>query len=59
MTCHPGSREPGSSNFEAFWQPFTLGAGPAPGYCVNLTEDHRAALKGVSPARPQRMDPFA
>ena len=32
-------------DFAAFWQPFTLGAGPAPGYCVNLAEDHRAALK--------------
>ena len=32
-------------DFGAFWQPFTLGAGPAPGYCVNLAEDHRAALK--------------
>ena len=32
-------------DFEAFWQPFTLGAGPAPGYCSNLAEDHRAALK--------------
>jgi SAM-dependent methyltransferase len=32
-------------DFEAFWQPFTLGAGPAPGYCINLAEDHRAVLK--------------
>ncbi len=31
--------------FEAFWQPFTLGAGPAPGYCIGLTEEHRATLK--------------
>jgi ubiquinone/menaquinone biosynthesis C-methylase UbiE len=33
------------SSFEDFWQPFTLGAGPAPGYCVSLPEDERAALK--------------
>jgi SAM-dependent methyltransferase len=33
------------SDFEAFWQPFTLGAGPAPGYCISLAENHRAALK--------------
>lgn len=32
-------------DFEAFWQPFTLGAGPAPGYCMSLAEDHRARLK--------------
>lgn len=31
--------------FEAFWQPFMLGAGPAPGYCISLAEDRRAALK--------------
>lgn len=33
------------ADFEAFWRPFTLGAGPAPGYCMSLTEDHRARLK--------------
>ncbi len=32
-------------DFEAFWHPFTLGAGPAPGYCSSLTEDERLALK--------------
>ncbi|MGE3876973.1 MAG: class I SAM-dependent methyltransferase [Parvibaculaceae bacterium] len=32
-------------DFEAFWQPFTLGAGPAPGYCMNLPEDRRALLR--------------
>jgi SAM-dependent methyltransferase len=32
-------------SFEDLWQPFTLGAGPAPGYCVSLPEDRRAALK--------------
>jgi SAM-dependent methyltransferase len=31
-------------DFEAFWQPFTLGAGPAPGYYASLPEDHRAVL---------------
>ena len=33
------------ASFEDFWLPFTLGAGPAPGYCVSLPEDKRAALK--------------
>lgn len=32
-------------NFEAFWRPFTLGAGPAPGYCRSLSEDRRQQLK--------------
>ncbi|MCB1387332.1 MAG: class I SAM-dependent methyltransferase [Nitratireductor sp.] len=32
-------------DFEAFWHPFTLGAGPAPGYCTRLSEDRRMALK--------------
>jgi len=32
-------------DFEAFWHPFTLGAGPAPGYCMNLLEEDRARLK--------------
>jgi SAM-dependent methyltransferase len=31
--------------FAAFWQPFTLGAGPAPGYCMNLPEGDREALR--------------
>ncbi|RAI03932.1 SAM-dependent methyltransferase [Acuticoccus sediminis] len=32
-------------DFNAFWRPFTLGAGPAPGYCRNLEEPQREALK--------------
>ncbi|SPH24518.1 27-O-demethylrifamycin SV methyltransferase [Defluviimonas aquaemixtae] len=32
-------------DFEAFWHPFTLGAGPAPGYCRNLSEEGRRRLK--------------
>ena len=32
-------------DFEAFWLPFTLGAGPAPGYCNSLPPERRAALK--------------
>ena len=32
-------------DFEAFWHPFTLGAGPAPGYCANLSAPAREALK--------------
>lgn len=32
-------------SFEDFWQPFTIGAGPAPGYCMSLSEDQREKLK--------------
>ncbi|XHC12679.1 class I SAM-dependent methyltransferase [Labrenzia sp. ac12] len=31
--------------FEEFWHPFTLGAGPAPGYCMNLPREKRDELK--------------
>jgi ubiquinone/menaquinone biosynthesis C-methylase UbiE len=32
-------------DFEDFWRPFTLGAGPAPGYCVALEQEQREALR--------------
>jgi SAM-dependent methyltransferase len=32
-------------SFEDYWQPFLAGAGPAPGYCMSLPDDRRAALK--------------
>lgn len=44
-TLAPIEIETRFASFEDFWQPFTLGAGPAPGYCVSLPEDKRAALK--------------
>ena len=44
-TVAPIEIETRFSSFEDYWQPFTLGAGPAPGYCVSLPEDKRAALK--------------
>jgi len=48
------------ADFEAFWHPFTLGAGPAPGYCAALDEAKRARLKARLQAelileRPIRM----
>jgi SAM-dependent methyltransferase len=33
------------SDFEDYWRPFTLGAGPAPGYCVSLAPAARQRLK--------------
>lgn len=32
-------------DFEDFWRPFTLGAGPAPGYYLSLDEEGRHALR--------------
>jgi ubiquinone/menaquinone biosynthesis C-methylase UbiE len=31
-------------DFEDYWHPFTLGAGPAPGYCVSLAPEARQRL---------------
>ncbi len=32
-------------NFDDYWSPFLGGQGPAPGYCMKLTESNRAALR--------------
>lgn len=32
-------------DFDDYWHPFTLGAGPAPGYCVSLNPERRQRLK--------------
>ncbi len=45
VTVAPIEIETRFASFEDYWQPFTLGAGPAPGYCASLPEDKRAALK--------------
>ena len=34
-------------SFEDYWKPFTLGAGPAPGYCVSLESNAQNRLKEV------------
>lgn len=43
-------------DFDDYWHPFTLGAGPAPGYCKSLPEDARerlrAELDGTLPRTP-------
>jgi SAM-dependent methyltransferase len=33
------------AGFDDLWRPFLGGQGPAPGYCAQLSEDHRAALR--------------
>ncbi|WP_433989421.1 2-methoxy-6-polyprenyl-1,4-benzoquinol methylase, mitochondrial (plasmid) [Pseudoseohaeicola sp. NH-UV-7] len=41
-------------DFEAFWHPFTLGAGPAPGYVKSLSEDRKQRLKDHLAAKIDR-----
>lgn len=45
VECVPIEVETRFADFEDYWRPFTLGAGPAPGYCVNLGEDARRRLE--------------
>jgi SAM-dependent methyltransferase len=45
IECAPIEIETLFNDFEDFWHPFTLGAGPAPGYCVSLAPDARQRLK--------------
>lgn len=33
------------ANFADYWRPFLGGQGPAPGYAMSLSEDHRVALR--------------
>src|SRR5690606_31906026 len=33
------------TTFDDFWRPFTLGAGPAPGYYASLDPDHQDKLR--------------
>ncbi len=44
-------------DFDDYWQPFTLGAGPAPGYCMSLDTAGRERLRGTLEANlPRRAD---
>ncbi len=44
-------------DFEDYWRPFTLGAGPAPGYCVSLPADAQQRLKEkLHESLPRRED---
>ena len=38
-------------DFDDFWNPFTLGAGPAPGYCMSLAPAARERLRELLRAR--------
>jgi hypothetical protein len=44
-------------DFEDYWHPFTLGAGPAPGYCAGLAPEARQQLKQkLHESLPRRED---
>jgi SAM-dependent methyltransferase len=44
-------------DFEDYWQPFTLGTGPAPGYCMSLETGQRERLKdALSASLPRAAD---
>jgi SAM-dependent methyltransferase len=44
-------------DFDDYWRPYTLGAGPAPGYCTSLAPDARQRLKErLSKSLPTRDD---
>lgn len=45
------------NDFEDYWRPFTLGAGPAPGYCVGLSAEARQRLRDrLSESLPRQED---
>jgi SAM-dependent methyltransferase len=45
------------ADFDDYWQPFTLGAGPAPGYCMSLSPEARERLReGLSDSLPRSDD---
>lgn len=45
------------ADFEDYWRPFTLGAGPAPGYCASLAADARERLRQrLSDMLPRQAD---
>jgi ubiquinone/menaquinone biosynthesis C-methylase UbiE len=44
-------------DFEDYWHPFTLGVGPAPGYCMSLDDDARQHLRDkLSDSLPRAAD---
>lgn len=45
IECTPIEIATTFADFDEYWRPFTLGAGPAPGYCTSLTPEVRQRLK--------------
>jgi len=44
------------SDFDDYWRPFTLGAGPAPGYCASLSPEKREELRATLQERLPTQD---
>ena len=44
VDCKPIEIPTTFTDFEDYWHPFTLGTGPAPGYCANLDSEARQRL---------------
>ena len=43
-------------DIDDYWHPFTLGAGPAPGYCASLNPDARERLRAILHERLPRQE---
>jgi SAM-dependent methyltransferase len=56
IDCRPIEVPTVFKDFEDFWHPFTLGAGPAPGYCASLEPQARQRLKDKLLASLPRRD---
>ncbi len=57
VDCAPIEVPTAFRDFDDFWTPFTLGAGPAPGYCTSLDPGARQRLKeALSASLPRGED---
>lgn len=57
VACTPIEVPTVFQDFEDYWHPFTLGAGPAPGYCMSLDPEARQRLKDkLNESLPRRED---
>jgi SAM-dependent methyltransferase len=57
IECRPIEVETVFTDFDDFWRPFTLGAGPAPGYCAKLAPEARDRLsERLAERLPRRAD---
>lgn len=57
VECTPIEAPTVFRDFDDYWRPFTLGAGPAPGYCVSLPPEARQRLKEkLHDSLPRRED---
>jgi len=57
VDCRPIEVPTVFTDFEDYWRPFTLGAGPAPGYCASLDPEARQRLmEKLNGSLPRRED---